>query len=311
MQTAVVTGGTGCVGRNLINELLWRGWRVVVLHRASSQISRLAGLGVDLRACDLHSWESVRDAMPYDADCVFHVAANTSHWRHDEAEQWDDNVLGTRNVAQAAVAKRAKRFVFTSTGAADTSSLNPYARSKGFAEREVAASGIDAVILRPAIVIGAYDYNSYSQIFTAMQRGRRLVLPGAIEFCHAKDVAKAHIRAYEVGHGTYTLGGQMHTWLRVFRKIARLVGVKPPERETPLWALYAIAGAAECSAYLTGRKPLLTADLVRLLAAGGSTPADDAAKAKRDLGYESAPLDCMLRDCYQWLLGEGRVHAAV
>jgi nucleoside-diphosphate-sugar epimerase len=249
------------------------------------------------------------------------VAASTSHWKLEAEEQWRDNVLATRNLVTAALAKHVGRFVYTSTGATypyrHATSVeeaekipNQYVRTKRLSELEVRHGmerGLDAVFTQPAIVVGPYDYHSYSQIFTSMQAGKLPgVLPGSIEFCHARDVARAHVRAFEVGRRgeSYVLGGHYASWLEVYQKIARLVGAKPPNHQTPLWILYALAYPAEWLSYLTRRPPLITPQLVQLLKPGGLTPAEEVRKSKEELGYESLPIDTMFQDCYDWLVQE-------
>jgi nucleoside-diphosphate-sugar epimerase len=322
MKTAYVTGGTGCVGRNIINELLREGWKVIAAHRKSSQVSRLAGLDVQLSEVDLHDLDSVRRSVPEGIDAIFHAAASTSHWPLEEKAQWKDNVLATRNLVQTAIEKHVRRFIFTSTGAtnpyANTSKeeaeriASAYVRTKRLAELELLEGiprGLDPVILKPAIVFGAYDYNSYSQIFTAMEAGKMGVLPGTIEFCHARDVAAAHLRAFEKGRTgeSYTLGGHSATWLDVYGKIAALLNVPAPRSATPIWALYAISYPLLWSSYLTRKKPLITPQLVHLLKIGGATPPDEVAKSRNELGYESASIDQMIDDCYRWMLSEGLI----
>jgi nucleoside-diphosphate-sugar epimerase len=322
MSTAYVTGGTGCVGRNIINELLREGWDVIAAHRKSSQVSRLAGLDIELREVDLYDLDSVRQSVPEGIDAIFHAAANTSHWPLEEEVQWKDNVLATRHLVQAAIEKRVGRFILTSTGAttpfAGTSKdearriPSAYVRTKRLSELEVhdgIRRGLDAVITQPAIVFGAFDYNSYSQIFMAMEAGNMGVLPGTIEFCHARDVATAHIRAFERGRTgeSYTLGGHSATWLEVYCKIAGLLNVPSPRSVTPVWVLYAIAYPLLWSSYLTRKKPLITPQLVHLLKIGGTIAPDEVLKSRNDLGYQSASINDMVEDCYHWLLGEGLI----
>jgi nucleoside-diphosphate-sugar epimerase len=322
MKTAYVTGGTGCVGRNIISELLCEGWNVIAAHRKSSRVSRLDGLDIELREVDLHDLDSVRQSVPERIDVVFHAAANTSHWPLEETAQWRDNVLATRHLVRVALEKRVRRFVFTSTGAttpfAGTSKEeaeqipSAYVRTKRLSELEVhdgIRRGLDAVITQPAIVFGAYDYNSYSQIFTAMEAGQMGVLPGTIEFCHARDVATAHIRAFEQGRTgqSYTLGGPSAAWLDVYCKIAALLNVPAPRAATPVWLLYAIAYPLLWSSYLTRKKPLITPQIVHLLKIGGTTAPEEVLKSRNDLGYQSASIDQMIDDCYRWLLLEGLI----
>jgi nucleoside-diphosphate-sugar epimerase len=322
MQTAYVTGGTGCVGRNVINELLREGWNVIAAHRKSSRVSRLSGLDIELREVDLHYLDSVRQSVREGIDAIFHVAGNTSHWPLEEKEQWKDNVLATHHLVQVAIEQRVKRFIYTSTGATSLYSgtskeeaariPSAYVRTKRLSELEVCDGiqrGLDAVITQPAIVFGAFDYNSYSQIFIAMEAGKVWVLPGAIEFCHARDVAIAHIRAFEKGRTgeSYVLGGHHSTWLDVYLKIASLLNVPAPNSETPVWVLYAVSYPLLWMSHLTRKKPLITPQLVHLLRKGGITDSKEVLKSKNELEYQSASIDEMIEDCYNWLLREGLV----
>jgi nucleoside-diphosphate-sugar epimerase len=255
-------------------------------------------------------------------DAIFHVAANTSHWPLEEKEQWRDNVLATRHLVQVAIEQRVKRFIYTSTGATSVYSgtwkeeaariPSSYVRTKRLSELEVSDGiqrGLDAVITQPAIVFGAFDYNSYSQIFIAMEAGKAWVLPGAIEFCHARNVAIAHIRAFEKGRTgeSYVLGGHHSTWLDVYRKIASLLNVPAPNSETPVWVLYAISYPLLWISHLTRKKPLITPQLVHLLKKGGITDPEEVLKSRNELGYQSASIDEMIEDCYNWLVHEGLV----
>ena len=249
MKVGYVTGATGCVGRNLVDELLRDGWDLVVLHRKSSDLARLEGCGVRYQPVDLHDPHSTMDGIGENVDAIFHVAGNTSHWSAEREEQWKDNVLATRNLVQAALEKRVKKFIFTSTGAtlsyqgADeqlTSKIkNSYVRTKRLAELEVykgIEQGLYAVILQPIIVIGPYDYNNYSQIFSEIKAGRmKISFPGRIAFCHAGDVARAHVQASEKGvcHENYVLGGTYTTWLDAFQRIAQKWAQSLPQERPP------------------------------------------------------------------------------
>jgi dihydroflavonol-4-reductase len=326
MKTAYITGATGCLGRNLVDVLLADQWDIIVLHRKSSDLSRLKGCNVKFQEADLYEIDSVRKSMGSNADAIFHIAGNTSHWAAEAEKQWKDNVLVTRNLAAIALEKSVKRFIFTSTGA----TLNyqgwdegmsqkiegGYTRTKHLAELEVykaVEAGLDAVVLHPIIVVGAYDYNSYSQIFINMKKEFwPVAFPGKIAFCHAGDVAAAHLQAFYKGRCCehYVLGGTYTTWLDFFQKVAVSVGAKPPTKATPRWLLSIIAHAMVTVSFFTKKRPLLSPDLVNLLRDAPDVSYCEKRKAKEDLGYESASIDKMIEDCRDWLKSEGLLSPA-
>src|SRR5260370_7782212 len=80
MKSAFVTGATGFVGLNLVEELVRQGWQVTALHRVKSDLAELGRFPVTLMPGDITDAASVRAAMPEGGDAAFHVAANTNLW---------------------------------------------------------------------------------------------------------------------------------------------------------------------------------------------------------------------------------------
>jgi len=114
-RAAFVTGGTGFVGLNLVKELMIRGWDVTALHRPSSDLKLIKRFRPKLAVGALTDRASLLAAIPEGTDTIFHVAGNTNMWRGGNVEQTRDNVDGTRHVVDAALAKRVRRLVVTSS----------------------------------------------------------------------------------------------------------------------------------------------------------------------------------------------------
>lgn len=323
MPHAFVTGGTGFVGRNLVEQLTEQGWEVTVLHRPTSDVEALEVYGVNLAVGELLEPDSLRRALPPQVDAVFHVAGNTSVWSRNNARQSRDNVEGTRNMVDAALAAGARRFVYTSTW--NTYGLEAYAtitedtpqlglnswinynRSKALAEqlvKEAVSRGLDAVVMNPSHIIGRYDPGNWSRLIRLVHQ-RRLpgVPPGSGSFCHAEQVALAHIAAAQQGEtgANYLLGGTDASFLEVIRVIGELTGRKVPRRPVPVAVLKIMARLQAARALFTGREPDLTPEAAAMLAAHPRVVSD---KAERELGYEKVPLRVMLEDCYTWMRAE-------
>ncbi len=323
MKTAFVTGATGFLGLNLVEQLTARGWRVVALCRPTSPVERLAPFAVEPVEGDIGEPASLAAAIPPDVDAVFHVAANISVWSRNNAQQYRDNVDGTVNMLAAARAAGAKRFVHTSTWNVfglehdEITEATPqtaahgwvnYDRTKYLAEqavRRVAADGFPAVILNPANIIGRYDRAGWSRIILMVAEHRLPgIPPGVASFCHGAAVAEAHIAAAERGWPgeNYLLGGADASFLELVRLIGEITGEPVPKRPVPGWVLKAYARFAVARAALTGREPDATPEGVAMVVARTRLA---STKAIDELGYRPASLRAMVEDSHAWLRAEG------
>jgi nucleoside-diphosphate-sugar epimerase len=152
METVVVTGASGFVGRAL-------------RERAAGPCATLAMSGDD--------WRAQLAGIPMEGATVYHLAARVHHaGGGDEAAYIEDNATKTRVLAQAAASGHARRIVFLSTikvngeethGRAFRPGDAPapedaYARSKLAAEQALAqvaaASGLEVSIVRSPLVYG-------------------------------------------------------------------------------------------------------------------------------------------------------------
>lgn len=322
MSIAYVTGGTGCVGRNIIELLRAKDWEVVAPVRASAHVNRLNDSGARKVLVNLYDPHAAEASIPPGTEVVFHPAASVSHWSGQAKQQRHDNILVTRNLALGALAKGVRRFIFTSTGAtnmwpgatrAEAERIPcQYARTKRLAEielEELQGQGMDIVTLQPPIIVGPWDYNNYSTIFRKFAAGKPPpVLAGEIEFADARAVAAAHLAAVTRGQpgARYQLAGFRATWLAFYQVVARYLGQPPPTRQTSLRTLYLVALVMQTIARFTGRPPLATTQMVTLLRSAGITSAFATQRARADLGYEAPDdLDGMVIACRDWMIAQG------
>ena len=321
-KTAFVTGATGFLGLNLIDCLTRLGWDVVALHRATSELTYLRRFPVRAAEGALEDPASLVRAIPEGVDAVFHTAADVTFWSRHRIRQTRTNVEGTRNVVAAALARHAKKFVHTSTTGVygfarppfDEATPHegrdapmPYMSTKALAEEEVRrgiAAGLDAVILNPAHVIGPYDRHNWARLIRLAAAGALLrVPPGRGSFCHAVEVARAHVTAAERGRAgeNYILAGADASYRDVVDIIGHLVG-RDVERRIISARLLRIGGNfLGLLSKLTGREPVVTPEGAAFLCADLTCRTD---KAVRELDYHPAPLRTMLEDSYRWLVAE-------
>jgi UDP-glucose 4-epimerase len=125
LMKAIVTGGAGFIGSNLVDALLARGDEVTVLDNLSTgkreNLEQALQNGAVLAEVDVREAEAVSDLVGrVRPDVIFHLAAQIDVRKSvaDPANDARINVEGTINVLRAAQAHGVKRVVNTSTGGA-------------------------------------------------------------------------------------------------------------------------------------------------------------------------------------------------
>ena len=113
-MTTLVTVASGFLGSHVARLLIERGERVRVLVRATSSTMLLDGLSAERAVGDLRDSHSLDRALD-GIEVVYHVAADYRLWARDPREIYESNVVGTRNLLDAARRAGVVRFVYTST----------------------------------------------------------------------------------------------------------------------------------------------------------------------------------------------------
>ncbi|MCC6526427.1 MAG: NAD-dependent epimerase/dehydratase family protein [Polyangiaceae bacterium] len=331
IRKAFVTGATGFLGYEIARQLAAAGVEVRAATRGGALPGELGALGVRTVRASLDDPAALAEAMR-GVDTVLHVAADVGMWRRRRAESVRVNVDGTRHVAEAALAAGVERAVFTSSGSTigkpldlprrgdvptvdESSAYNlaaldmVYPHTKWLGEEEVwkaVRAGLGAVVTHPCAIFGPSDWkHNLLPLFRAPRTLLGLAVPeGYRTTCDVRDVAAAHLRAAERGRPgeRYILGGECVSVRELFGRIAAATGGRAPRFTLPAGLVVALGTALERLADATGKPPLLSREMaiqstlrVRL----------SSAKAERELGYHSRPLEASLRDAVAWYRAQG------
>lgn len=321
---AFVTGGTGFLGLNVIQQLLAKGWQVIAMHRPNSNISDLANLDVTLVEGSLTDPMSLQEIISNDLDAIFHIAGDTNMWSRNNDRQFQTNVVGTQNLVDVALQKKIGRFIHTSSisayGFHDSviteldkskaleSSVN-YLKTKYLGEKvvkdAVALQGLDAVVLNPCAIIGAYDRHNWSQLFTMIKNGKLPGIPsGEGSYCHVNEVAAAHIAAFEKGRSgeNYILAGTDCAFLEVVTKIGKLVNKPTAKKTVPKWLLEIVGSVSGWMSLITNKEPTMTPEKATMVS---KRVVASSVKAIMELGYvDNVSIDVMLEECFDWMKSE-------
>ncbi len=326
MPDALVTGGTGFVGANVVRELLADGTSVRVLARPGGDRRALAGLAVEIAEGDLGDPASLRRAVA-DVPLVFHVAADYRLWAPDPTALYRTNVDGTRSILQAAVDAGVKRIVYTSTvgalgipkdggpGTEDTpvslaDMVGPYKASKFLAEQvalEFARAGGPVVIVNPSAPVGAWDVKPTptGQMIVDFLEGRMFAsLDTGLNLIHVRDVARGHLQAAERGRPgeRYILGHANLSLVELFGLLAELTGGHPPRLRIPYAVAWLAAAGMETAARLTRTAPRVPLTAVRM---ARKRMHFSPAKAVRELGLPQSDVRLALREAADWFQRHG------
>ena len=142
----LVVGATGFLGGRVVDALLARGKQVRALVRPSSEAGRLEAKGVEIARGDMMDPDSLMRAMT-GADAVITTAAG--YTRHSKGDSPEIDVVGNRNLAEAAAAVGLRRFVLTSILTCDQTPNVPHFWHKKLAEDRLEELAVPFVALRP------------------------------------------------------------------------------------------------------------------------------------------------------------------
>ncbi|MEZ5898128.1 MAG: NAD-dependent epimerase/dehydratase family protein [Hyphomicrobiaceae bacterium] len=295
-RKVLVTGGTGLVGKQLLNAYRARGIEAVgVARRPDEALGVVAG-----DVSNPSPWAHHLDGC----DIVFHAAAVVSLVEKREVA-WTVNVKGTQLLLDEAAKRGVKRFEYVSSvaamgfesddGADETWPLMPngntYTDSKIAAEHAVlaahASGKINVTIIRPADVYGVES--AWIREPLNMMRARQFMLPnegnGHFSPIHVNDLVDGMMLSAESPRGAgqiFILADGGVTTREFFSYHWRWLGREGSPPALPARALKALATAGGGLARAIGAKTEMGPGAIAILCRPGGY---SSKKAETMLGF--------------------------
>jgi uncharacterized protein YbjT (DUF2867 family) len=263
-----VIGGSGFIGRYVVQKLAAQGHRVRVAVRNPNLAQFLKPLGavgqIQIVQANVRHAGSIASAVA-GADGVVNLVGLLFESGHQTFD--DVQAEGAATVAKACAQAGVRALVHVSAIGADIESEANYARTKGAAEAAVREAFSAVTVLRPSVVFGPED--GFFNRFAGLAKLSPLVFPviagdAKLQPVYVLDVAEAISQALQsgahAGH-TYELGGpKVYTLRELVRFILTEIQAKRALIEVPM-------GIARLQALVLGLlpNPIVTRDQLKML----------------------------------------------
>lgn len=251
-RSVVVLGGSGFVGRHIVNRLAADERPVLVPTQSREYAKHLILLPtVDVVEADVHD----RDALIRlfeGAGAVINLIGVLNQARSGDFHRV--HVELAQNVVAACKAAGVSRLLHMSALNADPSGPSEYLRTKGEAEQIVVASALQWTIFQPSVIFGPED--SFLNLFARLQRFLPVIPLGCpkarFQPVYVGDVAQAFVQALEdevtIGHRYALCGPTVYTLKDLVRYVGLQTGYERPVLGLP-------AALAKLQAWMLERLP--------------------------------------------------------
>jgi GlcNAc-P-P-Und epimerase len=267
-----VLGGAGFIGTSLIKLLIQNKYDPFIIDKNMSST-----YGDRCRTADVRDLEGLCSALRGSA-VIYNLAAEHADNVQPPSLYYDVNVLGARNVCEAARRNGIKKIVFTSTvavyGFAPPNTgedgrlepFNEYGRTKMLAE-DIYRSWAEedpvrtCVIVRPAVVFGKNNRGNVYTMIKQMASGKFMIIgsgKNVKSMAYVENVAAFLIHCLSLGPGVHLFNYadkpdfDMNGLVKFVRSLTEKA--RKPVRHIPYCIGYPGGRVLDCISSLTGKK---------------------------------------------------------
>jgi NADH dehydrogenase len=235
-KNVLVIGGSGFVGRYLVNGLVARGCRVLAPTRRRERAKHLILLPTcDVVEANVHD-DATLERLARGQDAVINLVGIL---HGTQAEFARAHVELPRRIVAACEKTAVRRYLHMSALGADPNGPSMYQRSRGEAEQIVRASTLQWTIFEPSVIFGAED--KFLNMFGHLARWLPVLPIGGAEVrfqpVWVEDVAAAFVNSLDneaTYRRTYELAGpRIYTLRELVRYAAAACGHRRPVLKLP------------------------------------------------------------------------------
>ena len=288
MGIALITGGSGHVGANLVRELSSRGYQVRCIdfdndHRA------FEGFDVELVKGNITDISTLDNAFR-DVEVVFHTAAVISLDKKDKNLIRSVNVGGTENVCEMSLRHGVKKLIhFSSVDAFVREPLEdplyenrslvtdpnavPYDLSKADAQRivlEYCDKGLNASIIHPSGIFGPNDFKPslFGQEFINIANGKRpYSINVGYDYVDVRDLCKTSVNCIDKGEvkQNYIVGGNYMDFVYMSEVMSEILNKKLIRSTLPFGFIYMSLPGSYISSLIKKTPRTITMDSIHTI----------------------------------------------
>ena len=329
MGIALITGGSGHVGANLVRELSSRGYQVRCIdfdndHRA------FEGFDVELVKGNITNISTLDSAFK-DVEVVFHTAAVISLDRKDKDLIRSVNVSGTENVCRMSLKHGVKKLIhFSSVDAFVREPLEdplyenrslvtdpnavPYDLSKADAQRivlEYCDKGLNASIIHPSGIFGPNDFKPslFGQEFINIANGKRpYSINVGYDYVDVRDLCKTSVNCIDKGEikQNYIVGGNYMDFVYMSEVMSEILNKKLIRSTLPFGFIYMSLPGSYISSLIKKTPRAITMDSIHTIKVQNKNIPSSLSREK--LNHNPRPVEETIQDTIEFFQKRGLIN---